>query len=95
MAKRLYLGFGDQERHREPAPADYLLVSSSTLHKTDLFYVKAGDTIPVDGEVVEGIASVNESAITGESAPVIRESGGTGALSPVVRSSFRTGSSSG
>jgi len=38
--------------------------------------VKAGDTIPVDGEVVEGIASVNESAITGESAPVIRESGG-------------------
>ena len=38
--------------------------------------MKAGDTIPVDGEVVEGIASVNESAITGESAPVIRESGG-------------------
>ena len=42
----------------------------------DLFYVKAGDTIPVDGDVIQGIASVNESAITGESAPVIRESGG-------------------
>jgi K+-transporting ATPase ATPase B chain len=53
-----------------------MVVSSSTLRRSDLFYVEAGDTIPVDGEVVEGIASVNESAITGESAPVIRESGG-------------------
>src|SRR5262249_49423878 len=42
----------------------------------DLVLVEAGDTIPSDGEVVEGIASVNEAAITGESAPVIRESGG-------------------
>jgi potassium-transporting ATPase ATP-binding subunit len=42
----------------------------------DLVLVEAGDTIPADGEVVEGIASVNESAVTGESAPVIRESGG-------------------
>ena len=75
MAKKLYLGY-EIEKGREPVPSDYLDVSSSTLHKTDLFYVKAGDTIPVDGEVVEGIASVNESAITGESAPVIRESGG-------------------
>ena len=75
MAKKLYLGLRDRERQGTDAP-DYLDVSSSTLHKTDLFYVKAGDTIPVDGEVVEGIASVNESAITGESAPVIRESGG-------------------
>ncbi len=74
-AKKLYLGYGIV-KGREPSPADYLEVSSSTLHKTDLFYAKAGDTIPVDGEVVEGIASVNESAITGESAPVIRESGG-------------------
>ena len=57
-------------------PPIIFVVSSSTLHRTDLFYVKAGDTIPVDGEVIEGIASVNESAITGESAPVIRESGG-------------------
>jgi len=60
---------------REPVPSDYLIVSSSTLHRSDLFYVKAGDTIPVDGDVIQGIASVNESAITGESAPVIRESG--------------------
>ncbi len=59
-----------------PALSDYSVISSSTLRKSDLFYAKAGDTIPVDGEVVEGIASVNESAITGESAPVIRESGG-------------------
>jgi len=63
-------------RDREPVPAHYTEVSSSTLRKGDLLYVKAGDTIPVDGDVIEGIASVNESAITGESAPVIRESGG-------------------
>jgi K+-transporting ATPase ATPase B chain len=75
MAKKLYLGY-EIEKGREPVPSDCLEVSSATLHKTDLFYVKAGDTIPVDGEVVEGVASVNESAITGESAPVIRESGG-------------------
>ncbi len=42
----------------------------------DMVLVEAGDLIPGDGEVVEGVASVNESAITGESAPVIRESGG-------------------
>jgi K+-transporting ATPase ATPase B chain len=74
-AKKLYLGYGI-ENGREPTPADFTLVSSSTLRKSDLFYVKAGDTIPVDGDVVVGIASINESAITGESAPVIRESGG-------------------
>jgi K+-transporting ATPase ATPase B chain len=51
-------------------------VPSSTLRKGDVVLVEAGDTIPGDGEVIEGIASVNESAITGESAPVIRESGG-------------------
>jgi potassium-transporting ATPase ATP-binding subunit len=60
----------------EPSSLHYIEVSSSTLCKSDLFYVRAGDTIPVDGEIIEGIASVNESAITGESAPVIRESGG-------------------
>ena len=52
------------------------LVSSTTLRQADLVLVEAGDIIPADGEVVEGIASVDESAITGESAPVIRESGG-------------------
>ena len=74
-AKKLYLGY-EVVKGREPATADFTLVSSSSLRKSDLYYVKAGDTIPVDGEVVEGVASVNESAITGESAPVIRESGG-------------------
>ncbi|MDD1691540.1 MAG: potassium-transporting ATPase subunit KdpB [Methanoregula sp.] len=61
---------------REPNEKYIAVVSSSALRKNDLIYVKAGDTIPVDGEVIDGVASVNESAITGESAPVIRESGG-------------------
>jgi len=52
------------------------LVDSTTLKKNDVVLVKAGEIIPCDGEVLMGIASVNESAITGESAPVIRESGG-------------------
>lgn len=51
-------------------------VSSSMLHKDDFVLVETSDLIPADGEIVEGIASVDESAITGESAPVIRESGG-------------------
>lgn len=52
------------------------LVSSSQLKKGDLFICEPGDIIPMDGEIVEGIATIDESAITGESAPVIRESGG-------------------
>ena len=52
------------------------LVSAATLRKDDVMLVEAGDLIPSDGEVIEGVASVDESAITGESAPVIRESGG-------------------
>jgi K+-transporting ATPase ATPase B chain len=55
---------------------DYDEVLSSTLKKGDIVYVKSGEQIPIDGEVIEGAASVDESAITGESAPVIRESGG-------------------
>lgn len=51
-------------------------VSSATLKKGDIVIVKAGEQIPGDGEVIEGAASVDESAITGESAPVIREAGG-------------------
>jgi K+-transporting ATPase ATPase B chain len=59
------LGNGREER-----------VSASSLRKGDVVVVEAGETIPGDGEVIEGIASVDESAVTGESAPVIRESGG-------------------
>ncbi len=55
---------------------DYTEVPSAQLKKGDIVYVKAGEQIPMDGEVIEGAASVDESAITGESAPVIRESGG-------------------
>jgi K+-transporting ATPase ATPase B chain len=51
-------------------------VDASLLHTGDIVLVEAGDTIPGDGEVIEGVASVNEAAITGESAPVIREAGG-------------------
>lgn len=56
--------------------ACYTLVQSANLRAGDIILVEAGDFIPSDGEVIEGVASVNESAITGESAPVIRESGG-------------------
>ena len=56
--------------------ANPAVVSASVLRKGDVVLVEAGDTIPMDGEVIEGVASVNEAAITGESAPVIRESGG-------------------
>ena len=54
----------------------YRLVPGTALKVDDVVLVEAGDTIPSDGEVIEGVASVNEAAITGESAPVIRESGG-------------------
>src|SRR4249919_383596 len=55
---------------------DFKLVSGANLKVGDIVLVEAGDVVPSDGEIVEGIASVNEAAITGESAPVIRESGG-------------------
>ena len=67
-------------------------VPAEDLEAGDIVLVEAGDVIPGDGEVIEGVASVNEAAITGESAPVIRESGGdrsavtggtTGHLRPV------------
>jgi K+-transporting ATPase ATPase B chain len=57
-------------------PEQFNLTASTLLHQGDLFLVESGDILPADGEVVEGIASVDESAVTGESAPVIRESGG-------------------
>jgi K+-transporting ATPase ATPase B chain len=56
--------------------AEVTQVAASVLRKGDVVLVEAGDAIPMDGEIVEGVASVDESAITGESAPVIRESGG-------------------
>ncbi|SCL86442.1 potassium-transporting ATPase subunit KdpB [Sporanaerobacter sp. PP17-6a] len=55
---------------------EYTEVLSADLKKGDIVYVKTGEQIPMDGEVIDGAASVDESAITGESAPVIRESGG-------------------
>ena len=69
----------DVEAHKIPAAGrreNVTAVSSASLKKGDLVLVKAGEQIPADGEVIEGAASVDESAITGESAPVIRESGG-------------------
>jgi K+-transporting ATPase ATPase B chain len=56
--------------------AKFRVVGAPSLKRGDVVLVKAGDTVPGDGEVIEGVASVDESAITGESAPVIRESGG-------------------
>src|SRR5579864_89303 len=61
----------------EPHPKSPIrILTASDLRKGDFFLVETGDVIPADGEVVDGVASVDESAITGESAPVIRESGG-------------------
>jgi K+-transporting ATPase ATPase B chain len=61
----------------EPHPkAPIRIMTASDLRKGDVVLVETGDVIPADGEVIEGVASVDESAITGESAPVIRESGG-------------------
>ena len=61
----------------EPHPkAPIRIMTASDLRRGDVVLVETGDTIPADGEVLEGVASVDESAITGESAPVIRESGG-------------------
>jgi potassium-transporting ATPase ATP-binding subunit len=59
-----------------PGGRGHKSIPSTSLKVGDVVLVEAGDTIPSDGEVIEGIASVNEAAITGESAPVIRESGG-------------------
>lgn len=64
---------------REETPAkleDGSIISSSALSKNMVFVCDAGDVIPTDGEIIEGLATIDESAITGESAPVIREAGG-------------------
>ncbi len=67
MAKKL-----DEPRYS----SDYAKVTSTSLRRGDIVLIEAGDFVPADSEVIEGAASVDESAITGESAPVIRESGG-------------------
>ncbi|MBL9065721.1 MAG: potassium-transporting ATPase subunit KdpB [Sphingopyxis sp.] len=66
LKAKLMLGVGDT----------YELVPATQLEKGEIVLVETGDLIPADGEVIEGVASVNEAAITGESAPVIREAGG-------------------
>jgi K+-transporting ATPase ATPase B chain len=90
---------------REETPAKVLVAggkiemrSSNLLVKGDVFVCEAGDTIPADGEIIEGIATIDESAITGESAPVIRESvgdkssvtGGTKVLSDQIKVQVNT-----
>ena len=66
---------GDAD-HVEAALAKIVLITSTALKKGDLYLVEAGDILPADGEIMHGIASVDESAVTGESAPVVREAGG-------------------
>ena len=65
-----------QAARRGRRSRDYKLVPGTSLKVGDIVLVEAGDIIPSDGEVIEGVASVNEAAITGELAPVIREAGG-------------------
>ncbi len=64
------------KRLTDPAARTFETIPATALRKGDVVLVEAGDLIPSDGEVIEGVASVNEAAITGESAPVIREAGG-------------------
>lgn len=66
----------DTKAHRLQEDGSETIVNASELKKGDIVLVSAGEIIPNDGEVIEGVASVDESAITGESAPVVRESGG-------------------
>lgn len=76
QADNLKRGRKEAVATRETSNGKTELVPATTLRRGDIVFVKAGEIIPSDGEVIEGVATVNESAITGESAPVIRESGG-------------------
>ena len=83
----------DTEAKRVLASGEVKMISAADLRKNDIFLAEAGDVIPADGEIVEGLASIDESAITGESAPVIREAetdhnsviGGTKVLSDRIK----------
>ena len=74
LAKKLAGGVYDRARQR--SELNWLPTEATSLRKGDVVLIEAGDVIPADAEVIDGVASVDESAITGESAPVIRESGG-------------------
>ncbi len=74
-AKKLDARNFDESTHERSA-LKWQLIEAECLRKGEIVLVEAGDVIPADGEVIDGVASVDESAITGESAPVIRESGG-------------------
>jgi K+-transporting ATPase ATPase B chain len=76
QADALKRGRKETTAQREIASGKFETIAATALRKGDIVYVKAGEVIPSDGEIIEGVATVNESAITGESAPVIRESGG-------------------
>lgn len=73
LARRLRKALASAERERAN---NVEMIASTVLRKDDIVLVKTGEMIPADGEVIEGAASVDESAVTGESAPVVRESGG-------------------
>ncbi|NWD23825.1 potassium-transporting ATPase subunit KdpB [Pseudomonas yamanorum] len=75
-ADSLKAGSEGLSARRKEADGSFKVVPATSLRKGDVVRVAAGEMIPGDGEVIEGIAAVNEAAITGESAPVIRESGG-------------------
>ncbi|MCS3416299.1 K+-transporting ATPase ATPase B chain [Pseudomonas sp. BIGb0450] len=75
-ADSLKAGSEGLSARRKEADGSFKVVPAASLRKGDVVRVAAGEMIPGDGEVIEGIAAVNEAAITGESAPVIRESGG-------------------
>ncbi len=76
QAETLRKARAETQAHRLQADGSMEVVPSSKLRSGDVVVVSAGEFVPGDGEVIEGVASVDESAITGESAPVIRESGG-------------------
>lgn len=66
----------DTQARRIQADGSEQWISAAQLNKGDVVLVKAGELIPNDGEIIAGVASIDESAITGESAPVLKESGG-------------------